>query len=199
MNKKGFVLMETILVIVIISVSLLTLFSSYNKILTKMKAENRFDNPEYLYMTYHIKERLGELSGFPTTSDIYNFAGTVTTPTNLMTKFSTNEQKVLKSIFNVKYIYIVKGINSSTSETSIISHLNKFPPSVVEYVKKLDVSARDELIVVVFERPELDDNGSPKQIYCSTDITTTNRTYCNNTTNDNYLKKTYVASLKWGG
>ena len=33
MNKKGFVLMETIVVIVVVSVALLTIFSSYNKIL----------------------------------------------------------------------------------------------------------------------------------------------------------------------
>ena len=35
--KKGFVLMETIVVIVVISVALLTIFSSYNKILSKVK------------------------------------------------------------------------------------------------------------------------------------------------------------------
>ena len=35
MKRNGFVLMETIIVIVVISVALLTIFASYNKILTK--------------------------------------------------------------------------------------------------------------------------------------------------------------------
>ena len=61
MNKKGFVLMETIVVIVVISVALLTLFSSYNKILTKVQSENKNDNPEYLYMTYYVKEYLKKI------------------------------------------------------------------------------------------------------------------------------------------
>ena len=56
MNKKGFVLMETIVVIVVVSVALLTIFSSYNKILSKLRTENKYDTSEYIYMTKYIKD-----------------------------------------------------------------------------------------------------------------------------------------------
>ena len=56
MNKKGFVLMETIVVIVVVSVALLTIFSSYYKILSKIKSENKYDTSEYIYITKYIKE-----------------------------------------------------------------------------------------------------------------------------------------------
>ena len=58
MNKKAFVLMETIVVIVVISIALLTIFASYSKILTKVKTENKYDTSEYIYMTNYIKKYL---------------------------------------------------------------------------------------------------------------------------------------------
>ena len=58
MKNKGFVLMETIVVIVVISVALVTVFASYNKILSKLKTENKYDTSEYIYMTNYIKENL---------------------------------------------------------------------------------------------------------------------------------------------
>ena len=68
---------------------------------------------------------------------------------------------------------------------------------MAEYVKKLDVSATDEIIIVVFERPVLDENGNIKEIYCKEQ--TTGRTYCNSSsgTTDDQLKNIYIASLKW--
>lgn len=208
MNKKGFVLMETIVVILIVSVALLTLFSSFNKILTKMKTQNRYDTPEYIYMVNYIKDRMKSSTQYTlniNTSKIFNFATSSSssgTPHDFMAStssyspfnyFKSNENKKLKEIFNVKHIYLVTGISSGNTT----SNLYKFPPSVAEYVKKLDVSVTDEIIIVVFERPVLDENGNVKEIYCKEQ--TTGRTYCNSSsgTTDDQLKNIYIASLKW--
>ena len=61
--------METIVVIVVISVALLSLFASYNKILSKVKSENKYDTSEYIYMTYYIKKDLGERPTIDLSSD----------------------------------------------------------------------------------------------------------------------------------
>ena len=209
MNKKGFVLMETIVVILIVSVALLTLFSSFNKILTKMKTQNRYDTPEYIYMVNYIKERMQKNSkpNSPGTlvfdfsieesgsGDPYDFLSNTCTY-NASTKpncFTEVEKNVLKKVFNAKSIYIVTGIQHSNT----LDNLKKFPPSVAEYIKKLDVSEIDEIIIVVFERPVLDENGNVKEIYCSDQVTS--RTYCNSSsgTTDDQLKNIYIASLKW--
>lgn len=213
MNKKGFVLMETIVVILIVSVSLLTLFSSFNKILTKMKTQNRYDTPEYIYIVNYIKERMqrdtrsGEYKLYdenPSTHiknyQVFNFADTSSSLHDYLSNcntyyhFSCNERNMLRQIYNVKNIYIVKGISSS----SMNENLKKFPPYVTEYFKKLDVTENDEIIVVVFDRVALDENGHIKNIYCATQ--NSGGKYCNDNasgTDDDNLKNTYIASLKW--
>ena len=49
-NNKGFVLMETIIVMSVLSVALMTLYSSYVKIMANSKAKNFYDTPEALYI-----------------------------------------------------------------------------------------------------------------------------------------------------
>jgi len=53
-NIKGFVMIETIIVITILTVGLISLYSSYSVILSKSKVKNNYDNIEYLYKTYFI-------------------------------------------------------------------------------------------------------------------------------------------------
>ena len=57
-NKKGFVLMEAIVVIVVIVVALMTLFASYNKILTKVKKENKYDTYEKIVHIFDCSDNL---------------------------------------------------------------------------------------------------------------------------------------------
>ena len=49
-NNKGFVLMETIIVMSVLSLALMTLYSSYVKIMANTKAKNFYDTPEALYI-----------------------------------------------------------------------------------------------------------------------------------------------------
>lgn len=53
-NIKGFVMIETIIVITILTVGLISLYSSYSVILSKSKVKNNYDNIEYLYKAYFI-------------------------------------------------------------------------------------------------------------------------------------------------
>ena len=136
MKNKGFVLMETIVVIVIISVTLLTIFSSYNKILSKVKTENKYDTSEYIYMTYHIKKYLSNkelgAENIDTEDKITNHAIDYDLP---------------NSIFNVKKIYIVTNLNE------LENNKEKFDAYMIDYIRKLDVEDNDKLIIVEYTRP----------------------------------------------
>ena len=146
-KNKGFVLMETIVVVVVISVALLTIFSSYNKILSKVKTENKFDTSEYIYMTEYIKNKLNTLCGRTISSkEISSF-----TSSDEYSSCITND------IFGVKKIYVLKGLND------VASHAKKFDAYMIDYLRKLDVDKDDELIIVEYRKPALKTDGVQKE------------------------------------
>ena len=60
-NKKGFVFVETIIVLVILLTSLILLYTSYDSLISNMKRNARNDDPAFMYRTYVIKSFLNEL------------------------------------------------------------------------------------------------------------------------------------------
>ena len=56
-NNKGFVFIETIVVICVLTVSLITLYTNYEKIMVNTKEFNTFDTTEYNYKTYFLKKK----------------------------------------------------------------------------------------------------------------------------------------------
>lgn len=176
MNKKGFVLMETIIVIVVISVALLTLFSSYNKILTKLKAENKYDTSEYIYMTMYVKKAL---EGKIDNSKIADCATETKDPPNKVftpVDFANGESYLTngqKEIYNIKHIYILKNINSINEDVKTnYDKILQFDAYMIDYIRKLDVDNDETLIIVEYEKNDITDNNLN-------------------------LKKTYIASLEW--
>lgn len=167
MKNKGFVLMETIVVIVVISVALLTIFSSYNKILRKVKSENKYDTSEYIYMTSYIKKNLSDLYG----SIMPDNLSSDSTITNYYDTY-TNKSKL--DIFGVKKIYVLTNLNSAGTNAY------KLDAYMIDYIKKLDVNDSDELIIVEYKRPALKTDGKQKQ-----------------DSKENDLYETYIASLEW--
>lgn len=187
MKNKGFVLMETIVVIVVISVALLTIFSSYNKILRKVKSENKYDTSEYIYMTEYIKKYMKDngigsaLDIFPCTMD---GAGNVTscstfTVTNYLDALNTSVPTI--SRFDVKKIHILTNINKfDKTLDNGKKNSEYFDAYMIDYIRKLDVGDSDELIIVEFGRPILKTDGEQKKDSLG-----------------NYLFETYIASLEW--
>ena len=167
MNKKGFVLMETIVVIVVVSVALLTIFSSYNKILSKLRTENKYDTSEYIYMTKYIKDSMNadtEVQDFVTENNITNY---------------TNSN--LKSLYGVEKIYLLTNLNEFDKEmTNGKKNSSLFDAYMIDYIKKLDVRNQDKLLIVEFKRAVKDTNN--KIIKDS---------------QGKELYETYISSLEW--
>lgn len=140
MNKKGFVLMETIVVIVVVSVALLTIFSSYNKILSKLRTENKYDTSEYIYMTKDIRDSLNS----------------TLLPQNIKTTNKNNIQNYvtdsLKTLYGVEKIYLLTNLNNfGDNETKVDAYM-------IDYIKKLDVRDQDKLLIVEYKRVVKDTN-----------------------------------------
>ena len=62
MNKKGFVFVETIVAIVVLTSSLLLLYSSFANVLQSEKTRIDYDDVTYIYRTHYLKERLSEVN-----------------------------------------------------------------------------------------------------------------------------------------
>lgn len=182
--------METIVVIVVISIALLTIFSSYNKILSKVKSENKYDTSEYIYMTKYIKENItspkiidicpnrtfdptAATCGIP--KDQYN---------NSQTVLNTPIISGLESLYGVNKIYILTNLNNFdvniSNNVSDGKNSKYFDAYMIDYIKKLDVNNEDELIIVEYKRLARKIDYSEKK-----------------DTKNNQLYETYIASLEW--
>ena len=62
MKKNGFVFVETIISIVILTSSLLLLYTSFSKILQSEKTRVYYDDESYIYRTEYIKNKINDLN-----------------------------------------------------------------------------------------------------------------------------------------
>ena len=186
MNKKGFVLMETIVVIVVVSVALLTIFSSYNKILSKLRTENKYDTSEYIYITKYIKDYL---QGKVSVTDICSISN------EKCEEFTSHElsQRLddkQKRIYNVKKIYLLTNLNNFDKEmTNGKKNSSLFDAYMIDYIKKLDVRDQDKLLIVEYKRPAKDTNNEDIRMMCSDAMKENGKCPI--------LYETYISSLEW--
>ena len=115
MNKKGFVFVETIVAVVILTSSLLLLYSTFTNILQSEKTRIYYDDINYVYRTYFLKKLVfnGEVhqalegSNFSDNTNVYiSSIGSDTlypTPSDDKTFFNN-----MWSDFEVRNMYIVK-------------------------------------------------------------------------------------------
>lgn len=62
MNKKGFMFVETIMVITILTTSLIMIYVSFSRVLINEKRRVAFDDTAYIYRTYFIEDYLVSLN-----------------------------------------------------------------------------------------------------------------------------------------
>lgn len=60
-NKKGFMFVETIMVMTILTTTLLTIYITFSRVLLSEKRRAMFDDTSYLYRTYLIEDYLSSL------------------------------------------------------------------------------------------------------------------------------------------
>ena len=55
-KKKGFVFVETLIVVAVLTASLLILYSTYSALIRKEKTRIKYNDSVYLYRTYYLEK-----------------------------------------------------------------------------------------------------------------------------------------------
>lgn len=122
-KKSGFILIETIVVITILSVGLISLYASYNLILTKAVSKSYYDNVDYVYKTYMVANYLIETNQTTFTG---NYKVVNITANSDLNSIATN--------LGIEKIYIVKGTYSAITTPANLLQLDG---SSIEYIKSM--------------------------------------------------------------
>lgn len=160
--KKGFLLLETIVVISVLCTILITLYVGYNNTTNTVKAQLRYDNTEYVYKTYILGNFLGEKiisEGSYACSNceqIYIFCSNKNTTTSCNNLNINNaDGGYLNNLINsmkVKAIYITQWDTTSFSNKAEI--MNIFEATTQRYIRSLNPDKRQTptyRIIVMYE------------------------------------------------
>lgn len=168
-NNKGFVLMETIIVMSVLSLALMTLYSSYVKIMANSKAKNFYDTPEALYiaeavsraqlynegyLASHIEDNSDKKATIIKNGSVYKITcynaietykqkATCKKSSSLMA-YQSSGLKRMYDAFNIEAIYVVNALEfKNLSEDKFKSVLQFFDGSTIGYLKSIDRSTID--------------------------------------------------------
>lgn len=168
-NNKGFVLMETIIVMSVLSLALMTLYSSYVKIMANTKAKNFYDTPEALYIAEAVSRAQLYNEGYLTSNsennsdkkatiikndsaykiicynaiETYKAKSACSTISSRMV-YQSSGLKRMYDAFNIEAIYVVNALEfKNLSEDKFKSVLQFFDGSTIGYLKSIDRSTID--------------------------------------------------------
>lgn len=171
MKKNGFVFVETIVAIIILTSSLLLLYSSFNKILQSEKTRVNYDDVTFIYRSWYIKEKLNSLNMMSVLKDItgtkdnyfvtigiesqYLFNGYENNKTyisNLLNDFDVKQIIILKEnkVDNLKQCSLECSLDNSCSEYSICNELyTNLSDDMINYIKTIYVDVSCTYIMVI--------------------------------------------------
>lgn len=161
MKKRGFVLMETIVVITVLCVILVMIYASYSQLLTNVKKKSNYDNTEYIFKTNLVKnylEKTLEPSKYNESSYLI-YCSKITDKKCYNESIINNFENDLYQTLGVEAIYItlwdVTKINAK--------ELTSFEPTTQNYIKMMNpkVDEEDEgayRIIVMFNNENNDTN-----------------------------------------
>ncbi len=151
-KNRGFVLMETIVVVTVLCVVLVILYGAYSKIFIEVNNKSLHDNTEYIYKSRVIREYLEEKI------DIVDFMGSDYVSgycSDLLPQFKSCKDTSLdgNDLFNfmkIKGIYFILWDEKSL----LTGRFNSLEPTTQQYMYKIDEEISDEpyrIMVVMFE------------------------------------------------
>ena len=139
MNKKGFAFIESVIVLVMVSLSITMVYSSFSLISSKLKAKENYDKSSDKYL-------ISSLIGLGT-NEKCNYTDTESCEIEGI-NFQANEEnceetRMGKILYNcgkvfedmdMKYLYVVDDINKELKSSDA---LDKYDNGVIEYMKTL--------------------------------------------------------------
>ena len=171
-NKKGFVFIETIIMIVVLAASLLILYNSYSSSVSDEKRRLTHDDTSYLYRNYYLLEHIlsaDNLSSFINANNYLTFIGPESKTTiggNTIYLYDDNtkrsELESMMDVFHVNAIYIVSSkiiTNCYNGSCSVNYGGNALLQRYVERLNVFDADNTNVKYFLVVEYTEKSRNG----------------------------------------
>lgn len=188
MKNKGFVFIETIVTVLVLSTSLLYLYNSYNNIIDKEETRVYYDDVAYIYKTNYIKRFLEENANIEYVKSEAFKESYVTSIGNAFDNFfneaqlEENMNNSLENILNnfrVNQMFLVKRNyidECDGSETSDECYFNATDNAynLTNYIKSINDTKHDYYLVVEYSE-KVDDTG--KITKCTPRVDTNCRNY----------------------
>lgn len=188
MKNKGFVFIETIVTVLVLSTSLLYLYNSYNNIIDKEETRVYYDDVAYIYKTNYIKRFLEENANIEYVKSEAFKESYVTSIGNAFDNFfneaqlAENMNNTLENILNnfrVNQMFLVKRNyidECDGSETSGKCYFNATDNAynLTNYIKSINDTKHDYYLVVEYSE-KVDDTG--KITKCTPRVDTNCRNY----------------------
>ena len=147
-KQNGFIFMETIVVVSVLSITLLLLFTSYSYILRKARERNVFDTSDTIYKLHYIEHILvnnssrSSIVDFITNENVCSkiaIAGAVNeyecdlTGTFNGNTIESNTIESLKNSFGLQKIFYIKPSEVYNNDTLLLH----FDATTIDYIRKL--------------------------------------------------------------
>lgn len=140
-KNNGFVLMETIIVVSILSLSLLLLYSSYESMVNKCHEQNTYDTTETIYKTYLIKKYINNISNYFNSSE----CGIVGVGNSKICNIDTNSPLIdLKNVFGAEKVYYFEANDLNNKDNNF---LKEFDATTIDYINSLGTQINNIMVV----------------------------------------------------
>lgn len=191
-NKRGFVFVETIITVVVLTTSLLYLYNSYSSIINSEEERLYYDNPAYIYKTNYIRDFLESNSNI---DSIKNFAfansyivtigpafdnmftpeqtasGMVTSLENIFNSFNINQMLLLDSSM------LKECTNSSNDPDPLKCDISteNLSYSLNQYIKSINDTTYSYYLIIEYSETNATESGRISK--CTPGINTNCNTY----------------------
>lgn len=188
MKKNGFAFVETIIAVVVLSTSLLLLYSSFNKVLHTEKTKIYYDDTAFIYRSYYLKNTISGLNynnvvNYLLSNDDEYFVITGSEHTDLIDDISDEDIEFFNNLinrFNVSQMVFLKEnkindiktcSNDCDTDDNICKECKRMYNTMsddcddfINYIKTVFVDVSSDYILAV-EYKICEDNSNCKKYY----------------------------------
>ena len=141
-KQNGFIFMETIVVVSVLSITLLLLFTSYSYILRKARERNVFDTSDTIYKTFYIERllvnnasdsRITNMAEFIRYSTLCGGASSTRRTCDFTGNTSYASVLSLKNSYGLQKIYYLRPSELYDNQTELL----KYDATTIDYIRKL--------------------------------------------------------------
>ena len=179
-KQNGYVFMETIVVVSVLSLTLLVLFASYSYILRKSRQRNTFDTTEMIYKTFHVKDILDSMNTIPTqngvvtyiqlNSDVCKQMGSYDSYVCDISSSSYNGNLIqLKKAFEVEKFYYLNP-DAVLSDPNKNEWLNLFDATTIDYINNIGLGRNYNILLVKYKKTYGKADGTYEVFHASVEV-----------------------------